>query len=603
MTEEYEGKKQEWNSILEGELARAREIQAELPALRYREVEQAVFATFLHSQPVGQRALTRDLMLLLGHTQPDKIALEKGLRRWTEVSWFLDEMAIEDAEVSPTGGKLLPRTWRLGSRPNLKQMHSEARERVSSEVVEDKLLRAIESCKSLTAGASAAGAKPHVLPDKPSYIEDDAEFHYAILGPRAASRAGKPGDEARRFINEKTGSDNPRIYRNAIVLAVPSVEGIEAARRAIRDYQGWLEVESQLKGQDIDNNRRQLLEIEKKKAEKQVTEMVRQAYCIVVTVSDKNEVQAFKVVQSDDSPLFNIIKADKQARIKETAVTAEALLPSGPYDLWREGDTEHLVNDLASAFAHFAQLPKMLNRKAIFETLLDGCQQGLFVLRSNRKDGSFKTYWYEAPPLDTLNSKDFNFAVVLSEVATLASLPSHLLSPDVLPELWQGPELRLRDLYDYFSGGKFVKSGEYGETIAIPRSVRSSINEAIQAAVKEKRLWLLSGQASFLSEDVPLDFLMEDATLQAPPQPIPSRDIMPESLPEAWNGKDETTALAISDALSTKLRKVLPWITVREAIQSALNARWLERAADSGPLSDYASVRAVKICQRKEQAQ
>src|SRR5258706_1304111 len=331
--------------------------------------------------------------------------------------------------------------------------------------------------------------------------------------------------------------------------------------------------------------------------------MVRQANCIVVTVSDKNEVQAFKVVQSDDSPLFNIIKADKQARIKETAVTAEALLPSGPYDLWREGDTEHLVNDLASAFAHFAQLPKMLNRKAIFETLLDGCQQGLFVLRSNRKDGSFKTYWYEAPPLDTLNSKDFNFAVVLSEVATLASLPSHLLSPDVLPELWQGPELRLRDLYDYFSGGKFVKSGEYGETIAIPRAERSSINEAIQTAVKEKRLWLLSGQASFLSEDVPLDFLMEDATLQAPPQPIPSRDIMPESLPEAWNGKDETTALAISDALSTKLRKVLPWITVREAIQSALNARWLERAADSGPLSDYASARAVKICQRKEQAQ
>jgi hypothetical protein len=106
MTEEYEGKKQEWNSILEGELARAREIQAELPALRYREVEQAVFATFLHSQPVGQRALTRDLVLLLGHTQPDKIALEKGLRRWTEVSWFLDEMAeLSNSMLDKVGKK------------------------------------------------------------------------------------------------------------------------------------------------------------------------------------------------------------------------------------------------------------------------------------------------------------------------------------------------------------------------------------------------------------------------------------------------------------------------------------------------------------------
>jgi len=102
---------------------------------------------------------------------------------------------------------------------------------------------------------------------------------------------------------------------------------------------------------------------------------------------------------------------------------------------------------------------------------------------------------------------------------------------------------------------------------------------------------------------VPLDFLVEDATLQAPPQPIPSRDIMPENLPEAWNGKDEVTALAIADALSTKLGKALPWITVRDAIQSTLNARWLERAADSGPLSDYTNARAVKICRRKEQAQ
>ena len=32
----------------------------------YREVEQAVFATFLHSQPVGQKASQRDLMVLLG---------------------------------------------------------------------------------------------------------------------------------------------------------------------------------------------------------------------------------------------------------------------------------------------------------------------------------------------------------------------------------------------------------------------------------------------------------------------------------------------------------------------------------------------------------
>ena len=88
-TEEYEGKKQEWSGILEGELAKARDIQRETTGIKFRDIEQAVFATFLHSQPIGQKALTRELLLLLGATRPDKIDLEKALRRWTEVSWFL----------------------------------------------------------------------------------------------------------------------------------------------------------------------------------------------------------------------------------------------------------------------------------------------------------------------------------------------------------------------------------------------------------------------------------------------------------------------------------------------------------------------------------
>jgi predicted AAA+ superfamily ATPase len=94
-TEEYEGKKQEWTGILEGELSKARQIQSEYPGLRFREAEQAVFATFLHSQPIGKDARTRELMVLLGHTHPDKIELEKALLRWTEIlaSRFSSQLA------------------------------------------------------------------------------------------------------------------------------------------------------------------------------------------------------------------------------------------------------------------------------------------------------------------------------------------------------------------------------------------------------------------------------------------------------------------------------------------------------------------------------
>src|SRR5262249_6998329 len=123
----------------------------------------------LHSQPIGQKASLRDLVVLLAPTRPDKIQLEKALRRWTELSWFLDEAAIADVPTGADGRNALPKSWRLGSKPNLTQMHHDARARVSPELVEAKLLKAIEGLKILTAGASGEGYKVHVhnLPEKP----------------------------------------------------------------------------------------------------------------------------------------------------------------------------------------------------------------------------------------------------------------------------------------------------------------------------------------------------------------------------------------------------------------------------------------------------
>src|SRR5262245_1658391 len=147
-TEEHEGKKQEWSAILEGELAKARDLQAETPGVHFRELEQTVFATFLHSQPIGQKASPRDLLLLLGATRPDRIELEKALRRWADVSWFLDE--AEFGEVPRGDGpRPLPKVWRLGSKPNLKQMHDDACTRVSGDLIEAKLVAEISKLKHL----------------------------------------------------------------------------------------------------------------------------------------------------------------------------------------------------------------------------------------------------------------------------------------------------------------------------------------------------------------------------------------------------------------------------------------------------------------------
>ena len=569
------GRRQEWRPILEGELAKARTIQSESTGLREREVEQAVMSVFLSSQPTGHKALTRELMVLLGAAGPDKIELEKALHRWTELSWFLDEVEVASGRLDASGARRLPTTWRLGNRPNLRQMHHDAcANRVTPAHVESQVLDSIRKLKSLTSGASAAGARVHNLPERPRDIADDGDFHYAVLGPKAASESGRPSAEAKRFLDQTTGPGRPRVYRNAVVLAVPSRAGLDAASTRVREYLGWEEVREQLKGQPIDPIRQQMLTNETRAARRRIPDAVRQAYSVVVTVNEAKRIHAFKLVVTDDA-LFAIIKADRRSRIQETAINSEAMMPGGPYDLWRPGEDSRRVKTLVGSFAENPKLPKMLRRKEILETVVQGVREGIWVARLLRPDRTVRTFWRTT--IDEPALKDPGLEVVLPEAALLTALAPGLLEYGKLPGLWSAEEIAVRDVCDYFAGGHTVTLPQegYDETLIIPECASENVESAVSKAVEQGVVWLTSGPASIFNEPVPPGVLSASATLRPPPEPISVDKLMPESISGAW--KDgRTSALAIATALSTRRGVNLPWSTVREAIEDGIRARWIE---------------------------
>jgi len=77
---------------------------------------------------------------------------------------------------------------------------------------------------------------------------------------------------------------------------VPSKDGVDAARQAVRDYLGWLAVGDTLQrgGSQLDYTRQQSLDTYTSTALARVADTIVQAYCIVVTVSEENQAQAFK---------------------------------------------------------------------------------------------------------------------------------------------------------------------------------------------------------------------------------------------------------------------------------------------------------------------
>lgn len=595
--EQYEGRRQNWTAILEAELNHARKAQDGLLGVRQREIEQAVLATFLHSQPIGQRAATRDLKVLIGVGAPDRIELDKGLARWSDLSWYLDDTFTTDRESG------LPKVWRLGSKPNLKQMHHDARQNVSATLVDEVLEKEIRGAGKLTEGARGAGAKVHVLPARPADIEDDGEFHYAVLGPKAASESGKPSTEARRFLDETTGPEKPRARnRNAVVLAVPSKEGVGVAREKVRDLLGWEKVREMLKERnDIDTAATARLESNLRAARGEMVSQIVMACCIAVTVNDANDVAAYRI-NVDNNPLFTKMMADKRLRIESTAVNAGALLPGGPFDLWSAGDQARFVKDLVGAFAATARLPKMLNRAAILETLLQGCEAGDFVLRVTRADQSTRTFWKCRP--DDAAIQDSSLEVVLSDAALLTELDGALLTPGSLPGLWATAAITLSTLGAYFSGKHFVEvdKGSYTENLPIPAAEPQAIANAVASAVKNGRVWLINGPISVLGEEVPPGFVNDSAQLLPPPPLVVGVDVLPAQLPAAWNGH-ESHAHLIHAALSAKAGKPLPWTRIAQTLEEAFHLGLIERTLDSGAWPcDLGGAAAVKVRVRENQA-
>ncbi|MBL8813901.1 MAG: ATP-binding protein [Planctomycetaceae bacterium] len=596
-----DGQATRWTGIIETELSAARQVQADAVGLKLREIEQAVIATFLHSQPKGRSAKSREIVLLIGPCRPDKIELEKGLVRWSLTSSWLDD------EHKPEKDSQLRSEWRLGNRPNLQQMHSAAVAALGTQadIIKARLIEEIGKLKSLTSGASASGVRVHTLPQKPKDIEDDGLFHYAVLAPSAASDSGKPSPEAKRFLDETTGSEKPRVFRNAVLLLAASKDGVSAAEAAVRDHLAWERVlddltprsdEDRQKKGVVDVSRLHTLKINIDKAKAKVPEAIRQAYSTVITVSDKDEVQAFKITVGEEAH-FETIKNDKRSRVKDTAITSEALLPDGPYNLWRDGETSRRVKDLAGAFAQLPHLPKMLKAQAIIETLVDGCLQGTFVLRLVRPDRTYRTWWRTRPDAAALN--DPAIELVLPEAAELSDIPSELMIPKSLPELWASDEITVQDVINYFDGTKVVQidKGGFSESVPVPRASSAVVESAISEAVAAGKIWLVSGPASLLEESVPAGVISPVAQLRLPPSAIAATAIMPENLPAAW--KDgSSNALGIAAALSQHSGHTLPWKTVRDVISGALNARFLELEATSGKWPcDYPHAQSIKLKQ------
>jgi len=551
--------RERWTPILTGELDKAREIQAALPTIRAREVEQAVVATFLHSQPMGQRAAHTDLLALLAHPLVDPAALEEGLRKWRGLSWFL----VED-----------PDAWQLGTAPNLTHMHVQAMGWLNEDDIEEELKRRIQAVPQLA--AADPGVEVHRLPVNPSYISDDLKLHYLILGPECAVEPGKPLPACvESYFNEKSSSTDPRIYRNNLVALAPEVSRVAGLREQVRRWLGWARLEKPEHSKLLTDIQKKELPKEKQKSANNLPEAVIGAYNILVAVDETGRVQAqaLRSYTGIGGTPFGRIKAmlAEDERLLTTTLDPDLILPGSYLQLWAAGQASRRVTDLMAAFGQFPRLPRLLRPEALYDTLARGVREGVLVLRLPRADGSARTWWRVPPDDETLHRPELEAQSARS--AVLHHVEPELLAPDCVSGLWPSPTTptRIAEMRVFFDG-----------TRAPRLETPDVLDNAVRAAVEHGTIMARTENVGFYREPLPADALPADLQLLPPPAPIRGADLAPQALPQAWRDS-QTTAQTLAETLMGTRGYPVPWSLLSVGINEALHLRLFERVPEGEP--------------------
>ena len=530
-----------WTPILRGELDRARTVQKQLPLLKSREIEAAVLATFLHSQPIGQKAELADLHLLLAHADIDAVSVEKGLAEWRDASWFLKENQS---------------SWALGTTPNLTNMHVRAMARITEDQITENLVKRI---RSAALGRNTDKVDVHTLPTSPEDLSDTPELRFVIADPK---HTAVPGEN----VSASLAAFFNRTYRNSVIVLTPENALLAGLRQRIRKILGWESIQN---GDDINllsPEQKTLLPQRKRDDETGILDSVISAYNVRIAVDEDGDIKASLLPPGPNSPFERVKKAlIDEDRLLATSLDPELLTPESYFDIWGEDETAKPAQGLYGMFASLPRLPRLLNRQVFVDTLRRGVTEGQIVLRIVRPDGSQNTYWREI----SLTDEDFRekaLEIVPIEHAELHDLSAELLVLGQLSGLWQGDNIPIMvgTIREFFDGAEVPKLASDHVLL-----------EAIQSAVQNNLLMARRKDKAYLREPIPDADITDDLELLMPLEPIRGSEISHKTLPDAW--ENETSSIGkLMDALTKRKSTPIPWSLIRDAITDGVSKNLFE---------------------------
>jgi hypothetical protein len=577
--------KPNWPGNLRTELPRAR-IAQKNTTLTGREIEAACAAAFVFSQPIGEQAELSELRWLIGASCDIPAMLNTGLLEWSKTSWYLTECESTD----PASG--LPRYWRLGPKPNLNQMH-DTYKRSALKNARAKFDDLVKECRPLRDGCLEEGVSFHLLPPAPEKVADDTTFRLVVLG---ASFAGTPGSapnaNASEYLRTHASATDPRQNQNVLMVVIPSATGLLQAEQEIASWMAWGDIKnSNIFKNDLEAEQKETVKRRERESQKEALTFVKNAFELVIYVDSAGNAQQKKFTMGNEA-LFPTLAREKDLRIFREKINPETLLPGGPFSKWPPSDPSIKVTGLYGAFGRYPDMPKLVNRQVVINTVEEAVRRGLLALRYLPPGGGEEWFWH-CPIEGVVDWAEFS-EVWLPGKAVITNVHPAAVLPTALAGLWPNDDtpVKLSAVCAWFDGTQAfdeIARPEYPpEKRPIPKADYKVVHKAVAQAVARGEAWLVFGNDSVLGEK-PSDLQLDpDASLLRPPTRLRAMDLLPGALPGAWSGKPEKTTIGQINS-ELKIQKGRPWPTRQliDVLNEAVNQGILVRGS-GGP--EFASI-------------
>ncbi|MGD0228348.1 MAG: hypothetical protein ABSF71_39095 [Terriglobia bacterium] len=330
-----------------------------------------------------------------------------------------------------------------------------------------------------------------------------------------------------------------------------------------------------------------------KQSQKEALSAVKNAFELAIYVDNVGSAQQKKFTMGDEA-LFPTLRDDKDLRIYRKKINPEALLPGGPFSKWPASDPSIKVKDLYEAFGRYPDMPKLVNRQVVINTIEEAVSRGLLALRYMPPGGGEDWFWH-SPIEGIVDWADFA-EVWLPAKATITKVHRAAVQPAALAGLWPSNDslVKLSAICAWFDGEhvfeEVAQPGYPPEKRPIPKADYKLVHQAIAEAVEHAEIWLVFGNDSLLG-DKPTDLQLDpDASLLRPPVRLRAVDLLPGALAAAWTGKPEKTTISkLYSELKSQKGKAWPTRQFIDVLNEAVNQGILVRAS-GGP--EFTSVNA-----------